>query len=189
MIMITYGWPVKKEDIEGYSYAESPVHRAVVELMCSCDFIVPLNSDVFAMYNGVVTYVRQDSKQGGNDLAEVKNIKDSKFWNLGNRIEIYHGNFGGKKIYTAYEHLAFEGCNVRKKDQVKKGDKIAVTGYTGLMAHLGPHLHVERFIKLGLGEEDYQTIPICFENEEKLLKYFWDYRKWKEIGSREIHDG
>lgn len=143
--IIEHGWPVERAVLEGFSPLESPVHRGVPELLYACDFIVPLGSKVLAMQDGEVTFVKQDSTEGGNDLPYVKISRDSKFYYQGNRIEICHGG----RIHTAYEHLAHKGCLVKVGEIVKKGQQIAVTGYTGLMAHLGPHLHIERFYWFG----------------------------------------
>ena len=179
-----WGWPVKRKVLEGFSPLGSPVHRAVPKLLCACDFLVPLGSSVLAMEDGEVVSVKQDSQFGGNDLRDGRRAEDSDFYYTGNRIEINHGS----EEYSAYEHLAFNGSLVKPGDKVKKGDKIAVTGYTGLMAHLGPHLHVERFIWLGPEEEDYTTIKINWEAENLLYThYLWDLKKWLLVGdSREL---
>lgn len=179
-----YGWPVKELDLEGFSQLESPVHRQVEKLKFAVDFMVPLNTPVLAMREGEVSYIKNDSTRGGNDLQDSKPVEDSIFYYLGNRVEIHHGN----QEYSAYEHLDHESNRVQIGDNVKKGSIIATTGYTGLMAHLGPHLHVERFKWFGPKDEDYKTLKIQWENEEELFAhFFWGREKWKEIGnSREL---
>ena len=180
-----YGWPVEKSVLEGFSHLESPVHRNVPKLSLAFDFMVPLGSSVIAMADGEVTYVKQDSTEGGSDLDNVHTPCDSKFFNHGNRIEIHHG----REIYTAYEHLAYDSSVVQEGDSVKKYDLLALTGYTGEMAHLGPHVHIERYQWYGPGDNDYLTLPIHWENEIELWNFFWDRKKWKDIGnSRVLHD-
>ncbi|MBU2576318.1 MAG: M23 family metallopeptidase [Nanoarchaeota archaeon] len=179
-----YGWPVNENDLEGFSPFESPAHRGVEALANACDFIVSIGTEVLAMASGRVIYIRQDSKRGGNDFPECGDIRNSRYWEGGNRIEICHG----REIYTGYEHLGFNSSLVAEGENVEKGQPIAVTGYTGLMAHLGPHLHVERMVYTGKGNEDYWFLPLQFENEVLLFtKYLWDSEKWREIGnSRQI---
>lgn len=179
-----WGWPVERPVLEGFSPLESPIHRNVPKLLNACDFMVPIGSFVLAMDDGEVSYVKQDSKIGGNGLAKVKRPEDSKFYYAGNRIEICHGG----REYSGYEHLDFNGSLVKVGDKVNRGDKIAITGYTGLMAHLGPHLHVERFFWIGPKDEDYVTLQIHWEDENILFtNYLWDRIKWAKMrNSREI---
>lgn len=193
---ILWGWPVEATCLEGFSPRESPVHQAVPKLLNACDWIVPFGTQVFSMTNGKVTYVKQDSKDfidGGNDLRDGRQSKDSDFYWKGNRIEIAVNN--EETEFAAYEHLAHEMVFVNKGDKVKKGQLIAIVGYTGLMAHLGPHLHTERFHWFGSGEEDYTTLQIHWEKENILYipspeGYLWDRKKWEEIrDSREIKRG
>lgn len=175
--MIVYGWPVAEKDLEGFSRFESPAHILVPRLRFSCDFIVGLETEVLAMADGIVRFVKDDSKKGGDDRPE--NPENSRFWNLGNRIEIEHDG-----EFTGYEHLAFRGSRLAVGDEVKRGDVIAVTGY---MAHLGPHLHVERLKYHGKSDEDFQTLMIHWERFDDLLKFLWDHDRWREIGdSRRI---
>lgn len=180
-----YSWPVSEEGLEGFSPFESPAHRGIEALANACDFIIPINTDVLAMIDGCVTYVKQDSQEGGNDLDGLGDVRKSKYWDKGNRIEILHGD----EIYTGYEHLEYGSSLVSVGDKVRKGQRIAKTGYTGFMAHLGPHLHAERFVYTGEGGEDYFCLPICFEKEILLFtKYFWGSEKWGQIGnSRQIN--
>jgi len=173
-----YCWPVNEKDIEGFSPFESPTHKGIETLVNACDFIVPVDTKILAMSKGEVTYIKQDSKRGGNDFPECGDVNNSKYWKDGNRIEIRHD----KNIYSAYEHLGFNTSLVTKGQIVEKGQPIALTGYTGFMAHLGPHLHVERLIWTGDDDEDYLCLPLHFENELLLFtKYLWDSKKWKEV--------
>jgi murein DD-endopeptidase MepM/ murein hydrolase activator NlpD len=58
-----------------------------------------------------------------------------KFRRYGNTVLIDHG----RGVYTYYAHLS--GISVKKNQQVRKGQKIALVGNTGRST--GPHLHLE----------------------------------------------
>jgi len=73
------GWPILERDLEGFSRFESPAHILVSRLLFSCDFIVPLETDVLAMADGRVSYVKEDSQEGGNDLVSGMNLKNLVF--------------------------------------------------------------------------------------------------------------
>lgn len=176
--METYCWPVRKEDLEGFSLNESPAHN-LSSLKYACDFIVPLDTLVLAMDTGQVEYVKQDSDLGGNDFHPGMDVTTSRFWNTGNRIEIHHG----LGVYTAYEHLAQNSSLIEEGEIVQKRQPIAKTGDTGFMAHLGSHLHVERFYCTSKNPEEITTVRIYWENYDELQKLLWNHKRWLEIGN------
>lgn len=175
-----FGWPVRAEKLKGFSRFESPIHLELPEYRHACDFIVPYGTEVLAMVDGEVSDVRQHSKKGGNDLVPGMSVLKSRFWDAGNRIEVDHGD--GE--YSAYEHLAYESARIDVGDEVKKGDVIAVTGMTGLLAHLGGHVHAERFVYDRDCLDGMRTLRILWEDEKVLIdRFLWDYNKWREIGN------
>lgn len=187
---MAYAWPVREKDLLGFSRFESPVHKARFESLngmrelryiFACDFIVPLGTPVFAMADGLVVSLRKSSNEGGSDLKPGMHVKDSRFWDLGNRIEVMHGKDIKEGEFLAYEHLAFDSSLVQIGDRVERGQQIAVTGYTGLIAHLGPHLHVERVRYLGGGDDDCETLSIDWENCGGLLKKLWTQKMWRRM--------
>lgn len=169
-----YGWPVDRQVLLGISSDASPVHRGLSNLRYAVDFMVPLESNVIAMADGIVSSIKKDSKDGGDDLEGLVNMEKSKFYDTGNRIEIYHGD----NKFTAYEHIAPNSSPLKKGDFVVKGEIIAKTGYTGLMAGLGPHLHSELFYIFGEGEEDFQTLSIPWERRDALRDYYLSRDEW-----------
>ncbi len=128
------------------SYDESPAHTG--RLKYSVDFIIPEGTPIKAALSGVVVDVKQDSDDGG---------PDKRFDSLGNYIEIEHRC----KEYSIYEHIKKNGSKVKIGDKVKKGQVIGLSGNTGWVAQLGPHLHfdVHKYHE-PFGPKDYETIEI-----------------------------
>lgn len=85
------------------------------------DFAVPIGTDVVAVHKGTVV------KAGPNGAGDGPAY--------GNAVVIKHSN--GK--YSQYAHLS--KVNVKIGQQVKTGQKIALSGNTGNSS--GPHLHFE----------------------------------------------
>jgi len=81
------------------------------------DYTIPEGSRVFATADGTVREVAQRNSTSGQTVV------------------IDHGN----GYETSYNHLS--KINVRKGQQVRRGDIIALSGDTGLS--LAPHLHYE----------------------------------------------
>lgn len=101
--------------IEGFGMRLHPILK-VMKMHEGLDILTDIGSPVFASGNGKVTYV---GHRGGYGLT----------------VEIEHG-FGYKTIYA---HLS--KSLVKEGKNVKRGDRIALTGNSGLST--GPHLHYE----------------------------------------------
>lgn len=111
--------PVLNKDLKrtasGYGMRIDPVYH-VRRFHAGMDFSAPVGTDVFATGNAKVVFTGW--KQG-----------------YGNTVELDHG-FG---YTTVYAHLY--KIIVRKGQNVKRGDVIALVGNTGKST--GPHLHYE----------------------------------------------
>ena len=109
--------PVNSIIIDGYGMRVHPVlkyrrhHDGV-------DFRAEVNTEVFATGAGTVKFA---GRQGS----------------FGNLLEIDHG-FG---IVTRYAHLNRFADGIRAGTKVERGQKVALTGNSGLTS--GPHLHYE----------------------------------------------
>lgn len=99
----------------GFGMRLHPILR-VVKMHEGIDIITDVGTPVYATGAGTVTFV---GTRGG----------------LGRIVEIDH-SFGYRTIYA---HLKSQ--SVREGQQVKRGDKIALSGNSGLSS--GPHLHYE----------------------------------------------
>jgi murein DD-endopeptidase MepM/ murein hydrolase activator NlpD len=76
-----YHLPVPKQSIQRIDRTSSPAH--IVKLRNAIDFVVPENTPVLAASDGIITFVKDDSKLGGPNPA---------YWNFSNFISILHKN-------------------------------------------------------------------------------------------------
>jgi murein DD-endopeptidase MepM/ murein hydrolase activator NlpD len=101
----------------GYGTRVHPV-TGQVKTHTGVDLAVPEGTDIHAAEGGVVI------------VAE--------WWSgYGNTVVIDHGN----NVWTLYGHIRTNGTKVSVGDTVKKGEKIAEVGQTGVAT--GPHCHFE----------------------------------------------
>ena len=139
-----YYLPVPKQSIQKIDRTSSPAH--IGKLRNAIDFIVPENTPVLAATDGIITFVKDDSKIGGPNPA---------YWNFSNFIVIMHKN----KEFSRYDHLTFKSSNVKVGQSVKQGQKIAEVGMTGYT--FIPHLHFQIFIFTGPNIfADYDTLIV-----------------------------
>ena len=112
--------PIKNNDLtrmaSGFGYRTDPFDKSR-KMHTGMDFTAPRNTPIYAASDGKV--IRADSRSSG----------------YGKHIRIDHG-FG---YVTLYAHL--NKYNVRRNQQVKKGDIIGYVGSTGRSQ--APHLHYE----------------------------------------------
>ncbi|MGB5363909.1 MAG: M23 family metallopeptidase [Aureibaculum sp.] len=112
--------PIKKEDLtrmaSGYGWRSDPFTKAQKNHN-GMDFTAPTGTPIYATGNGRI--LRADNTASG----------------FGEHIEIDHG-YGYKTIYA---HLS--KYNVKRGQQVNRGDLIGFVGNTG--RSVGPHLHYE----------------------------------------------
>ena len=106
------------------------------------DFEARLNTPVFATADGTVTFA---------------GYKDNGF---GFYVEINHG----KGFVTRYAHLHRFGIRVEKKQKIKAGDLVGLSGNTG--RSIGPHLHYE-ILRKGKRVDPFEYLPLGVKVREK----------------------
>ena len=123
-------WPINGGFITSkFGYRRSPFF-GIIEFHPGIDIASPPGTPIYATANGIV----EDAGYAGG---------------YGLRVMIRH-KYGH---YTIYGHCS--KIFVKKGDEVKRGDIIALVGSTGLST--GPHLHYE----IRLGNESINPLPYC----------------------------
>lgn len=112
--------PIENRDLtlmaSGFGYRIHPIYK-IPKMHNGVDFSAPVGTPVYATGDGVVQEVIRSAR------------------GLGNQIRMDHG-FGYTTLYACLDEL-----NVRKGQQVKRGELIGTVGDTGLS--VSPHLHYE----------------------------------------------
>jgi len=112
--------PIENRDLtliaSGFGHRIHPIYK-IPKMHSGIDFSAPVGTPVYATGDGLVQAVTS-SERG-----------------LGNQIIIDHG-FGYTTLYACMDEL-----QVRRGEQVKRGDQIGTVGDTGLS--VAPHLHYE----------------------------------------------
>jgi murein DD-endopeptidase MepM/ murein hydrolase activator NlpD len=106
-----------KRTASGYGWRIHPIYK-IKKFHYGIDFTAPRGTKIYAAGDGKVVEISRSSRVG-----------------YGRKIVVDHG-FGYK---TLYAHL--EGFNVKRGQQVKRGEVIGFVGNTGLS--VAPHLHYE----------------------------------------------
>lgn len=111
------------------------------------DFDMPQDTEICAVRDGIVIFVKQSSNEGGPYKKEYRE--------KGNCIWIMHDD-GTTAIYY---HIRQNGSKVKIGDSVKAGDIIGYSGNTGFSTQ--PHLHLQLILFKGLS--GFECIPIRFK--------------------------
>ncbi len=106
-----------KRTASGYGWRIHPIYK-IKKFHYGIDFTAPRGTKIYAAGDGKVVEISKYSRVG-----------------YGRKVVIDHG-FGYK---TLYAHM--EGFNIKRGQQVKRGDVIGFVGNTGLS--VAPHLHYE----------------------------------------------
>jgi murein DD-endopeptidase MepM/ murein hydrolase activator NlpD len=101
------------------------------------DIVVPVGSKVYAAAAGKVTDASEDDD--GYKGVDIKHDDGT---------------------YTNYGHLS--EIQVRKGDEVNEGQIIGLSGDSGNLGGLPPHLHFEAFVEK---EGTYDTVPFRWKEE------------------------
>jgi len=130
---------------------DSPAHTG--NLTHALDYIVQEGTAIYAVADGEVVHIKDDSTIGGDD---------KKYWFDGNRVVVKHAH----QEYSAYEHLRHKGVVVRKGEKVKVGTLIGYSGNTGYSK--GPHLHFEVFKFKKRNPDPEKDEIVCLEVQFKM---------------------
>ncbi len=153
-----YFLPIDLSLVTKITNTESPAHVKTYKRgkhRHAIDFVCPVGTPVKATLDGIVVDVKDDSTVGG---------PEEKFDVFGNYVEIRHPN--GE--YSIYEHIR-RGAMVQVGDRVRIGQIIAVSGATGWLAQLGPHLHFEvHKYRTPYAPENYRSIKVRWSDSARV---------------------
>lgn len=117
------------------------------------DFDMPQDTEICAIRDGIVIFVKQSSNEGGPYKKEYRE--------KGNCIWIIHDD----GTIAIYYHLRQNSSKVKIGDNAKAGDIIGYSGNTGFSTQ--PHLHLQLFLFKGLS--GFECIPIRFKEQDGAL--------------------
>lgn len=123
------------------------------------------NHVIYAPYDGVVTYVKDNVKS--NDKSKRT---------YGNYVKINHGN----GLVTLVAHLKYNTISVKLGDKVKQGQKIGIMGNTGYS--FGVHCHYEVILN---GEKLNPLNYTYFTNRHNVTKNTLSKYKLMKLESEE----
>jgi len=123
----------------GQGYFGRTTHQGLYAL----DFELGEGTPVYAARDGVVIKVKQDSDRGGLMSADAQD---------GNLIEILHDDAS----WAIYAHLQYHGSEVQVGQHVRAGERIGLSGATGLAS--GPHLHFAVYRAAWDGPKTFATV-------------------------------
>lgn len=115
-------WAHGSKQTLSQGYLGRTTHQGLYAL----DFALPEGTPIYAARAGVVLRVKQDSDRGGLMASDAEE---------GNLIEVMHDD----ATWAIYAHLQYHGAEVQVGQRVKAGERIGLSGKTGLAS--GPHLH------------------------------------------------
>jgi len=129
------------------------------------DFDLAEGTPVLACRDGVVIGVKDDSDEGG---------MEARFAADGNYVQVMHAD----ATWAIYAHLQLHGAAVQVGQRVRAGQRLGLSGHTGLAS--GPHLHLAVYRAAWDGPK---TIPTAFftgVSRSASLKEGGVYYAWQE---------
>lgn len=117
------------------------------------DFGMSIGTKIFAVREGVVVKLKENSNKGG---------VGREFSKYGNYITIEHSD----ATFATYYHLNKNGVLPRLTQKIKRGEFIAYSGNTGYSS--GPHLHLSIFKASSASRT--KTIPIKLLGKNGIIK-------------------
>ena len=118
------------------------------------DFVMPIGTDVFAAREGVVIEVASDFFESGTNMG-----LDGPRANI---VRVLHDD----GTMAMYAHLKTDGVLVRVGQQVRRGQRIGLSGNTGFTT--GPHLHFAVQVNRGM---QLQSIPFRMFGPQGILRF------------------
>jgi len=134
-------YPVGKKYMIDLSNCSGSYHSEGRPDEFAIDFNMEIGTQITAVRKGKVVFVEESGFDGShpNNLVVVIQMDGS---------------------YAQYMHLTHNGAQVSVGQEVKKGDKIGLSGSTGLAGY--PHLHF--VVTRGGWKWPYKSIPVTFSN-------------------------
>jgi murein DD-endopeptidase MepM/ murein hydrolase activator NlpD len=124
-------------------------------------FIMPIGTEVLAARNGTVVSVR--------DGAKLRNAYENPKAGNGNWVTVLHGD----GTFANYGHLE-PGIAVEEGQQLKRGERIGLSGQTGFAMH--PHLHFEVRKRINRGES--RTLQLRMTGGSKRRGFAPQQGRW-----------
>ncbi len=147
----TYTLPYKKD--ESYRVSQGYYGNVSHHDVKAIDFTMPIGTEVYAIRDGIVIDVKEDSNKGCPSDECLK---------MGNFVTILQSD----NSFAEYYHLKKNGAAVHLGDKIKTGDLIGYSGATGWAT--GPHLHVEVYLRKKLDSK--MTVDTYFNvNGKRIL--------------------
>lgn len=148
-----YKLPFKKRD---FTCAVSDPRAHFAHGKHAIDFPLPEGTVILAPKAGIIVDIKVDSKKGGSN---------PKFVKYTNYITLQHSD--GE--FSQYVHLKYRGALVKKRQKMREGQPIALSGNTGYST--APHLHFQ-VLRLNNTKVGWETLKIRFKEKIRVLKKF-----------------
>jgi murein DD-endopeptidase MepM/ murein hydrolase activator NlpD len=132
------------------------------------DFDLAEGTPVLASRDGVVIAVKDDSDEGG---------MDARFASDGNFVQVMHAD----ATWEVYAHLQLHGAAVQVGQRVRTGQRLGLSGHTGLAS--GPHLHIAVYRASWDGPKTIPTLFYVGASRTAAIQEGRSYYAWQEGGA------
>lgn len=133
-------WRHGQKHTVGQGYFGRATHQGLYAL----DFDMDEGTEVDAARDGTVIHVKDDGDRGGTLSSYAQD---------GNVVEVLHDD----QTWALYAHLQRGGARVQVGQRVKAGQRLGLSGATGMVT--GPHLH---FAVYRAGWDEPRSLPTAF---------------------------